>query len=258
MGLKIYGIAAAQNPDKDGQTIIIKNMDTSKLRYINDEHGDKMFDFIGGISYYKKIYGEQDCENEKQVRCWNSAKVPLLYVEGELADDEGHPNAEAAAAMVKFTSKNPHYPLQLGFSIEGGIVEKAGEKENILSKTIGTGATITVKPCNPKCLLFPELDLMKSDVAVALPEKYVAQLKAAPARPSIKELPIVHVHSKVMELKKSIDDYMGGFTSMKCHSCGNAMRFFKSTKDMPNHCQKCGNSFRLSDIWSALNKSKRK
>lgn len=254
MGLKFYGIGAAQNPDKDGQTIIIKNLDTTRLRYVNDEHGDKMFDFIGGIVYHKKIYSEADVENEKQRRCWQHAKVPFLYVEGELADDEGHPNAQAAASLIKFTAKRPEYPLKLGLSIEGGILEKTGEKQNILSKTIGTGTTITVKPCNPKCVLFPEIDLMKSDIAVELPIQYVEKLQNAPQGSSIKDLPLVKVHWGLLNLKKSLEDYMYAFTDMKCHNCGKAIRFFKSTRDIPNGCERCGNSFRLADIWKALNK----
>jgi hypothetical protein len=254
VGLKIYGIAAAQNPDKDGQTIIIKNMDTSRLRYINDEHGDKMFDFIGGISDYKKIYSEQDCESEKQKRCWNLTKVPFLYVEGELADGEGHPNAQSAAAMIKFSARRPEYPLKLGFSIEGGILAKEGDKDQFLSHTIGTGATVTVKPCNPKCLLFAETDLMKSSVAIEPPMKYIEMLQRSPKRGSIVETKAGQLMVKLEKLKKSIEDYDHAHTSMKCYGCGKAVRFFKSSKNLPNRCEKCDGSFRLSDIWKALNK----
>jgi len=47
---------------------------------------------------------------------------------------------------------------------------------------------------------------------------------------------------------------MGGFTHIKCHNCGNSLRFFKSTESMPNGCTKCGNSFSMSDIWKSLNR----
>jgi rubrerythrin len=270
MGLQIYGIAAAQNPDNAGETLNIQNLDTSKLRYINDEHGDKMFDFIGGIRTHKKIFSEKDCENPYQLKCWQSAKVPFLYIEGELADDEGHPNAQSAASLLKFTTQRNDVPFKLGFSIEGGIIEKLrpdgspeqrdeegqliGEAGVNISKAVATGTTLTVKPCNPKCQVWLVNDLRKSDIQSVPPKAYYEALKKSRAATSFRENPEVKLMLKMEELKKSLNSYVKGFTSIKCHHCGNGTRFFKSTNDLPNHCPSCNNRFRMSDIWNAITK----
>ena len=55
-------------------------------------------------------------------------------------------------------------------------------------------------------------------------------------------------------LKKSINDYQGAFTDIRCQHCGSSYRFFKSTNKMANGCSKCGEYLPMSDIWKALNK----
>jgi len=254
MGTRIYGIGAAENPDNSGETILIDNIDTSKLRYWNDEHGEDAWSMIGSIDYHKKIHNLQECEDDRQRRCWNVAKVPFLYVAGELADDTGHPNAEAAAALIKFTAGRPDIPLHIGGSVEGGILQRSGADNKTLSNTIATGISFTIKPCNPRCSLFLENDLMKSEVSSTPPQAYYEALKKSAATSSFIERPQLILWMQVETLKKSLDDYLGGFTSMKCHGCGEPHRFFKSSKDIPNGCGKCGRSFRLSDVWKALNK----
>lgn len=254
MGTRVYGIAAAQNPDNSGETILIDNIDTSRLRILNDEHGEDAWSMIGAIEYHKKIHNLEECEDDKQRRCWQTAQVPFLYVAGEIADDSGHPNAEAAAALLKFTAARPEIPLRVGFSIEGGILKRGGSDNKILEQTIGTGASFTIKPCNPRAAMFLETDLRKSDLAMEPPAIYYEALKKSQATSSFRELPLVTALISAELLEKSLSDYMGGFTSMKCHHCGEGVRFFKSSKSVPNGCSRCGESFRLSQIWKALNK----
>lgn len=254
MGTKVYGIAAAQNPDNSGETIIVDNIDTSRLRYINDEHGEDAWSMIGSIDYHAKIHSLEECKDDRQRRCWQVAQAPFLYVTGEIADDSGHPNAEAAAALIKFTASRPDIPLKIGFSIEGGILKRGGTDNKVLEQTIGTGASFTVKPCNPRAALFLENDLRKSELILTPPPIYYEALKKSASTSSFRERPVVLAQIAIELLEKSLDDYMGGFTSMKCHHCGDGVRFFKSSKSVPNGCSKCGESFRLSDIWKALNK----
>lgn len=258
MGLKIYGIAAAQNPDNVGETIIVDSILDDRMKVLSDEHANEegnieQFRIIGAITKHTKIMSEKDCQDDKQRRCWRHAAVPLLYVEAELANDEDHPDARAAASMIKFTSR-ADIPLKLGLSIEGGILERSGTDQKTLARTLATGAALTVKPCNPKCAVFMENDLAKSDWSMLPPERYFEALKKSQATTSIYEVPQLVLLYHLESLKKSLTDYMGGFTSIKCTHCGNALRFFKSTKDMPNGCSRCGQHFAMSDIWRALNK----
>jgi hypothetical protein len=266
MGLGLYGIIAAQNPDNIGETILIEGLDDSKLKVIKDEHPEQenFFHTIGTIRKTKKIFSEKDCEDDRQRRCWRLAQVPFLYGEGELADDTEHPNAKAAAAMLKF-SKRPDVPLDIGFSVDGGIIERRTvsgqptEDENtgkVLARSIGTAASLTVKPCNPKCVTFLTNDLTKSDMIMQPPVGYIAALQKSRASRSFRNT--MHNDVKLLlgveRLKKSLTDYFGAFTSLQCKQCGKALRFFKGNSDIPNRCSHCGSHFSLNNIWQALNK----
>lgn len=259
-GLKIYGIGATEAIDNVGERVILDGLDISKLRGLKDEHPEQenFFHLVGAITYAKKIKSEKDCENEYQRRCWNYVKAPFLYAEGELADDENHPNAQSAAAMIKFTQR-PDIPLKMGFSIDGGILERRDENgrpsENgkILSRTIATNLSLTVKPCNPQCRVWMFNDLTKSDMAMPPPARYWKELQKPEKTSSIIEDLNFKLYLKLESLKKSLKDYFEAFTSIKCIKCGYAIRFFKSG-DIPNGCQLCGAHFSLSSIWKALNK----
>lgn len=255
MGLKIYGIAAVESPDRVGEKIIIKDMDTSRLRYINDEHGDDMFSMIGAITGHKKVLSQRDCETPRQLECWNQVKAPFLYVEGSLADDHDHPNAEAAAALMKFCNQHKELPLKVGFSIEGHVIQRSGENNKELVKTAAEGVSLTIKPCHPNAQAFLDKDLIKSHVQIPMPQKYVEALKKSGFSPSFKEtdrnddlLP------KLQELKKSLQAFHDGITSIQCKRCGQSTRMFKSSKEWPNACEKCGTGYKMKQIFKALTK----
>lgn len=252
--MRVYGIAAAQNPDNSGETIVIDNIDTSRLRFLNDEHGSDAWSMIGSIDYHKKIRSLEECEDDHQRRCWEHAQVPFLFVRGEIADQTGHPNAQAAASLLKFTSMRPDLPLKVGFSIEGGILERSGSDNKILNKTLATGASFTIKPCNPKAAMFAEQDLAKSTWTDPPPKAYYEALAKSDATKSFIEVPKVLLLMQLDDLKKSVDDYLGAFTSMKCWRCGQGVRFFKSSSDIPNRCPHCSSAFRMSDIYGAMTK----
>ena len=272
--MKIYGAIAAENPDNAGETILIDGIDISRLTLMKDEHPeqDTFFSSLGSINNAKKIYSEVDCEDYKQLRCWKYTQVPFLYGEGELADDTEHPNAKSAAAMLKFSQGEN--PLDIGWSIDGGISERrddagnvveteydeAGKvikQGNILAGTVALAASLTVKRCNPKCKVWIEGDLQKSMANIPEPANYRELLKKSMSTTSFTESfgsSDAKVLIKLNRLKKSLDDYLGGFTSMRCNSCGKPVRFFKSTSSMPHKCSDCEGVFSMKDIWSAINK----
>jgi len=259
-GLRVYGAAAVEAPDREGEVIKIAGIDDSRLRYLNDEHGDRFSDMIGAVTYHRKILKAEDAVTDKQRRVWNAVQAPFLYVEGELADNEQHPNAQAAASLLKFVASRPDLPLKVGFSVEGGIMNridklgKASEDGKILDKTVATGVSLTVKPCNPKAVLFVERDLNKSMVPPKTPPvKYIKAAQQPGWTPSFKEVQADALLRKLNELKKSLEDYWGQVTSLRCHECGKSTRFFKSG-DVPNVCPNCSGRFRMSDLYKALSK----
>lgn len=255
MGTRIYGIAASENVDNSGETILIDGIDTSRLRGICDEHGSDAWSIIGGIDYHSKIHNEQECKDEQELKCWRQVQVPFLFIRAELADSTGHPNAQAAASLLRFTTAHPDLPLKPGLSIEGGIVQRAGHDQKTLAKTLATMTAYTVKPCNPKCSLYLENDLAKSQVSSTPPAVYLEALKKSQATHSFRELaPKALLAAYLDDLKKSLDDYRTAFTSMKCHRCGQGVRFFKSSKDYPNRCPHCNSAFSVAHLWAALNK----
>ena len=215
---------------------------------------------LGFITNHKKIFSERDCESPKQLRCWNLVRVPYLYVEGELFDNMDHPFAQATGSIIKFASQNPDYKVPIGLSIEGGIVERLSEAGQpskdgkVLNQTVGTKATITVKPCNPVCSIFLEKDLAKSAARILPPKNLASIMEAPEAKSSFRDNRLVKTFYLINHLKKSIQDYQSGFTSMKCLPCGELHRFFKDSKDIPTHCSGCNFTFTLRDIWNALNK----
>lgn len=252
--MRFYGVGAAQVVDNSGETIIIDNIDTSRLRLLTDEHGADAWSMIGGVDYHKKIHSSEECEDEHQRRCWEAVKAPFLFVRGEIAEQSGHPNAQAAASLLRFVSSKPDLPLKVGLSVEGGILERTGADQKVLNKTIATGVALTVKPCNPKCVLFAEQDLTKSDWGGTPPKAYYEALAKSDATRSFIEVPKVVLLMHLDTLKKSVEDYYGSFTSMKCWRCGQGVRFFKSSRDVPNRCGHCSSAFRMSDIYNAMTK----
>jgi len=252
--MRFYGAGAAQNDDNSGEIISLDGMDVSRCRILCDEHGSDAWSIIGSVDYCRKIYSREECQDDRERRVWDAVKVPFLFVAGTIAVDSGHPNAQAAASLLKFTSNRPDIPLKVGLSIEGGIMERSGPDNKTLSKTVATGVAFTVKPCNPRCVMFMEGDLQKSDLTMAPPPAYFEALKKSDATRSFFENPnaVLLVYAQV--LKKSLEDYLSSFTSMKCYKCGEGVRFFKSSSDIPNRCSHCNNPFTLSHIWKAMNK----
>ena len=260
MGTRIYGIGAAQNKDHVGETVDIAGHNNQLLTLIKDEHAENnFFHKVGSITYSKKIFSAQDCENEKQLRCWNHAQVPLLYAEGELADDTDHPNAKASAAMVQFGSRSD-IPLNIGFSVDGGIFERKNEAgqpdENgkIISSSASTALSLTSSPCNPKCKVWLENDLAKSFLSVAPPKRILDLIHAKRSKASIidRQSKLLKSYMVLQNLSKSLDDIHSAFVDIQCYGCGEPTRFFKSSP--PNVCTNCGTPFSMNAVWAALNK----
>jgi hypothetical protein len=156
-GMIIDGVAASEAIDSSGEILDVKGCDISDLEegrgVLNFEHkgeqdvGASFNDIIGRIVLAKKIYTESDCTNEREKFYWNSVKLPFIYIQCELFDQDGHKGAESAAGMIRHYHKRG-LPILVRYSIEGVTIQKDG---NRLLKCIAKRVAATIKPCNKSC-----------------------------------------------------------------------------------------------------------
>lgn len=152
MGLRIDGIATNGALDSSGEILNIEGIDISDLvegrAVLNWEHEKSSEDTIGAVIYAKKIKSAKDCENERQRRFWELSGIPFVYIVAELFDDEEHPGAVAAAALIRYYAKRKE-KLLAGFSIEGQTLTRKG---NTLERSVARKVALTLRPCNKACI----------------------------------------------------------------------------------------------------------
>ena len=137
----------------------ISELQAGKGRW-NDNHGKGFFNSIGRITQAKKIFKEEDCDDDRQRYYWNKVKAPYVYVKGYLYDDEDHPNAKAAAAILRNVHK-VDCPLKLKASVEGGVISRGISDPSLLARTKIHSVALTFTPANNATLVEP-LSLDKS------------------------------------------------------------------------------------------------
>lgn len=148
MATFIHGIAASENIDSSGERISIEGMDISSLEkdgVYNWEHkADQPGQVVGKVLKARKIFSEQDCEDDHQLHFWQKCQVPYLYVMGELMDDYKE-SAKEVAGMFRYDLDHQGDRNVCNFSIEGAKIDKQGMD---ILKSIARKVTITVTPCN--------------------------------------------------------------------------------------------------------------
>lgn len=158
-GMLIDGVFASEAIDSSGEILDVKGCDISDLEsgtgVLNYEHrgddaaGASFNDIIGRIVFCKKIYGADDCTDERQLMYWQRIQLPLIYGICRLFDGSGHPGAIAAAAMIRDYQKNGE-PLLIRYSIEGTTLSK-DKSSNRLTESVARRVAATIKPCNKSC-----------------------------------------------------------------------------------------------------------
>lgn len=157
-GLQLDGIAASSAIDTSSESIDIENLDISSLQQGHgvflvehkkpkDEKAGYQ-DVIGAVTFAKKIFSEDDCDDERQLGYWKQIELPFCYIRGELFDADGHEGARAAASIIRFYQRNK-MPIVLRYSIDGQTIEREG---NVLKHCIARDVAITLKPCNQSCV----------------------------------------------------------------------------------------------------------
>ena len=163
--LEIDMIAGSQLRDTQGEMLDVEGADISDLLSgngrLNDNHGKGFFNSIGYVTGAKKIFKEEDCEDDRHRFYWNKIKAPYIYVKGRLYDEDDHPNARAAAAILRNIHKSD-IPLKIKASVEGGVVSRGVRDPNHLARTKIHSVALTFTPANQATLVEP-LSLQKSD-----------------------------------------------------------------------------------------------
>src|SRR5690349_16214216 len=102
-GMIIDGVAASEAIDSSGEILDVSGCDISDLEegrgVLNYEHksendtGASFADIIGRIVFAKKILKESDCSNDRERFYWSTVKLPFIYIQCELFDQDGHEGA---------------------------------------------------------------------------------------------------------------------------------------------------------------------
>lgn len=164
--LEIDMCSSSQLRDTQGEMLNVEGADITELELgkgrLNDNHGKGFFNCLGKVTAAKKIFKAEDCEDDRQRYYWEKVKSPYIYVKGVLFDDEDHPNAKAAAAILRNIHKTD-CPLKVKASVEGGVVSRGISDPALLARTKIHSVALTFVPANQATLVEP-LNLDKADV----------------------------------------------------------------------------------------------
>ena len=164
--LWIDGVVGSQLRDTQGEMLSVEGADISDLEQgrgrWNDNHGKGFFNSIGRITEAKKIFGPDDCVNDRQKYYWEKIKAPYIYAKGYLYTDGDHMNAKAAAAILRNIHKSDT-PLKLKASVEGGVIARGIKDPSLLQQTKIHSVALTFTPANNATLIEP-VSLDKTNV----------------------------------------------------------------------------------------------
>lgn len=229
--LWIDGVVGSQLRDTQGEMLSVEGADISDLEQgrgrWNDNHGKGFFNSIGRITEAKKIFGPDDCANERQKYYWEKIKAPYIYAKGYLYTDGDHMNAKAAAAILRNIHKSDT-PLKLKASVEGGVVARGIKDSSLLQQTKIHSVALTFTPANNATLIEPvsldkssvdeEADMMLIKSVMHLAEKDVPSFRiiqkaasAAKAARNIKKIQkLLKQYKETEELDKGIKQAVAG------------------------------------------------
>lgn len=161
VGMLLDGVLASEAIDSTAESLSIEGMDISDLEqgkgFVDYEHltpedtqKDNVLaqELVGKIVFVKKIYGPEDCDDERQKFFWKETKLPFLYGICRLYDQAGSEPAKALAASIRDSAAN-NEPLFIKFSIEGSTLERKGQK---LVSTIAKGVALCKRPANHQAI----------------------------------------------------------------------------------------------------------
>lgn len=250
-GMLIDGIAATDAIDSQGERLSIEGADISALENglgrINDNHGKQFSHSIGRVITAKKIFKAEDCEDDRQRMYWERVKRPYIYAKAELYDDADHPNAKAAAAIMRHLSKG-NSPLAVKMSVEGAVL--ARKDGGTLDRTKVHSIALTFTPANKQTLAMP-ISFEKSDVAEVNWESLLKSVTVHDDAPAFIETDfvaqrlidvtnkVITICNKVAELKKALSVGYGGLVPAS-QKVGGSVLEMPSVDKLYASCASCG------------------
>ena len=250
-GMKFHGVAATEAVDSQGERLSLEGCDISALEAglgrCNDNHQRNFMGQVGFITNAKKIFKVEDCDSDSQKFFWNQVKTPYLFVEGELYDDVDHPNAKAAAAIMKHLGKGDS-PLAVKMSVEGAVL--ARKDGGILDRTKVHSVALTFTPANKQTLALPIDNLTKSDAPAPDWEALRKSVTVVNDIPSFIEVSVeqrivnlankvVEIVEKVTNMKKALSAGYGGGGDPSGLT-GGAVLAMPSIDKLYTSCPECG------------------
>jgi thiamine monophosphate synthase len=158
--------AGSELKDTQGETLSVEGANIDELERgegrFNDNHGKGFFNSLGRVTEAKKIFKSEDCENDRHKYYWEKIKAPFVYAKGYLYNDDDHPNARAAAAILRNIHREDT-PLKMKASVEGGVLARGIKDPTRLARTKIHSVALTFTPANNATLVEP-LNLDKSDL----------------------------------------------------------------------------------------------
>ena len=251
-GLMIDGIAGTSHVDVQGERLNVEGADISALEQglgrLNDNHLKTFAGSVGRVVEASKILKKEDCKTDRQKMYWEQVQSPYIYVKGELYDDVDHPNAKAAAAIMKHLSKGKS-PLAVKMSVEGAVL--ARKDGGILDRTKVHSVALTFTPANKKTLALPCDDLAKSE----LPDINWEELRksihidnepslamvqvSVESRVSALQERVGDIHSRIKELKKALSAGYPGAGNVSGLTNGGVLMLSSIDKSYTS-CPECG------------------
>ena len=157
--------AGSELKDTQGETLSVEGADITDLiegrGRFNDNHGKGFFNSLGRVTEAKKIIKSEDCENDRHKYYWEKIKAPFIYTKGYLFNNEDHPNAKAAAAILRNIHREDA-PLVMKASVEGGVMARGVSDPTRLARTKIHSVALTFTPANNATLVEP-LEVNKSN-----------------------------------------------------------------------------------------------
>lgn len=150
--------AGSELKDTQGETLSVDGANIDELEQgrgrFNDNHGKGFFNSLGRVTEAKKIYKSEDCDNERHSYYWEKIKAPFVYAKGYLYNDDDHPNARAAAAILRNIHREDT-PLKMKASVEGGVLSRGIKDPTRLARTKIHSVALTFTPANNATLVEP-------------------------------------------------------------------------------------------------------
>jgi Zn finger protein HypA/HybF involved in hydrogenase expression len=250
-GLLIDGVAATDAIDSQGERLSIEGADISALENglgrLNDNHLKTFAGSIGRVTGAKKIFKAEECATDRQKMYWEKVQRPYIYFEGELYDDAEHPNAKAAAAIMKHLNK-AGAPLSVQTSEEGSVL--ARKDGGVLDRTKVHSVALTFTPANKQTLAMP-VSLEKSCNATIDWDALVKSVSVATDAPAFIETDavsrkLIDAANKVIEVVQRVTELKKALSAGYAASCspgslvGGAVLSMPSIGKMYTNCTACG------------------